>query len=104
MKKIIAGILLASLSSQVMADCQPVGITTDGQQLYTCTNTVQQPVQVIQQPVQNQSDRMLEGVIIGAIGGAVLSNLGGHDRYTTYNYGYPVRGWVGPSYHHYPRR
>ena len=37
MSKLVAALLLVTLSTQALAECQPVGVSTDGQPVYQCT-------------------------------------------------------------------
>jgi outer membrane lipoprotein SlyB len=110
LSKITAAVLLMALSSQVMAECQPVGVNTEGTPVYQCTyNTtnmapIQQQVPPVviqgQAPVvvQQSNGQMVEGVLIGAVGGLILGQaIGGHHT-TVYQYGRPYYG--RPYGHH----
>ena len=111
--KITAGLLLAALSSQVMAECQPVGINTEGTPVYQCTyNTMNMapinqqvipspiPGQVVTQPAQtNGNSDMMTGVAIGAVTGLILGQVvGGHNHTTVIQGGRPYYG--RPYYGH----
>jgi hypothetical protein len=91
-QKLTAGLLLMALSSQVMAECQPVGVSTDNVPVYQCTYTttnmapVQQQVQPViiqgQPPVVYGQPTVVDGVLIGAVGGLILGQaIGGHNHY-----------------------